>query len=121
MQSVSAVMKLPLFFLLAGCATLPLPDDAPAARAEVEVHGHVSSSCPTPAPLKEEPVKLWSAGDLEALDVTRTGADGEFVFKIETAASNLPSLLIEARGVRTRATPQRAGTLVAELVLPCEG
>jgi hypothetical protein len=122
MQNVQGIMKLPLIFCLGlwvgACATLPLPDEN-APMASVEVQGHVTSCSTTP--LSEEPVKLWSAGELDALDSTRTDSEGAFWFKVETAQSNLPSLLIEARGVRARATPNAKGKLVAELVLPCGG
>lgn len=116
-------MKHALLFVLCftGCATVPLAAGDPAGLGvPVQVVGHVVSACGAPRPQPNEPVTVRAAGELEALDATRTDASGAFSFKV-VSPSRRPSLLIEAGGKKALARqPFEGGTLVAEVRLPCE-
>ncbi len=69
-----------------------------------------------------EHVTLRAAGELDALDTTRTDESGAFHFRVMTSDEPGSSLFIEARGYKALARPQgnAKDVRVAELTLPCE-
>jgi hypothetical protein len=111
--------------LLSACATVPVTPGEPLSgdRVEVEVVGQVTRACPVAEPGSNLAVTLRQAGELDALDTTRTDASGAFHFKVRTQNSLTAPLLIEAQGVRALATQRSSATrnLVAEVRLPCAG
>lgn len=119
-MQMAAAMKTALGLLslaLVSCATV---SGSTGEVSAVDVEGHVTA-CGA-APLASEPVTLWAAGELEAVETVQTLADGSFRFSVPSG-DVMPSLFIEARGTRVLAKPHALAKnrlLVAELKLPCD-
>ena len=85
----------------------------------MQVVGHVTSSCPAQV---QKSVTLRAAGELEALDTTKTDESGAFKFNVAPTFDRAATIFIEADGHKAIARPQTnaKNVLVAELTLPCQ-